>query len=265
LGRIILRSGDVVGVEFRQKVCKTDDLHTDGGGKEELLDDNVVLFPRDWLGPRDELIPIGRPPERSANGQADDGAPAPTDPAPTADDFWSEGSAALQSALRAPEDFAAIEARAGGWSGRRIRALTVGAFCAIVLVCVAVFATGGERGRPQPAGTALASTDTLRAEAGLRGHDARASVAQSRPVARAAHPKRRALTHRHVRTVIVEQVHYVMAPPSTASPSAPSTASPSVPSQSTTATSTRSASSNAQKQPATGADGVLGPGTSPDG
>ncbi len=257
MGRILLLSGDVVGVEFQQKVCKTDDLHTDGGGGEELLDDNVVLFPRDWLGPRDELIPIGRPPERSANGPADHGGPTPT-----ADDFWSEGSAAVQNALRAPEDFAAIEARAIDWSRRRIRALAIGALCAVVLVCVAVFATGGERGRPHAAGRPLASTDTLRAEAGLRGHDARAAVAQ--PRAPAARPKRRAL-HQHTRTVVVERVRYVTAPSSTASQAASPTTSASVPSQSTAATSAGSTSSNAQKQPATGADGVLGPGTSPDG
>ena len=226
------------------------------------MDDNVVLFPRDWLGPRDELIPIGRPPERSANGQAGDG-----EPAPTADDFWSEGSAAVQSALRAPADFEAIEARAGGRSGRRARALTIGALCAVVLICVAVFATGGERGRPHTAAAApsVASTDTLRAEAGLRGHDARASVPPARPRTRADHPQRRAVTHHRPRTtVIVEQVHYI----TTASPASPSVspAPPlSVPSQSTTATRASSASSYVQKQTATGANGALGPGTSPDG
>ena len=260
MGRILLLSGDVVGVEFRQKVCKTDDLHTDGGSGEELLDDNIVLFPRDWLGPRDELIPIGRPPERSANGPADEGGPAPT-----ADDFWSEGSAAVQSALRAPEDFEAIGARPGGWSQRRLRALAVGALCATVLLCVALFATGGERGRPQAAGHALASTDTLRAEAGLRGHDARAAVLQPRARARGFRPRRRPVTHHRTKTVVVVQVHYVTASPSTGSQSAGSATSPSVSLQSTTATSVRPASSNAQKRPATGSDGVLGPGTSPDG
>ncbi len=177
----------------------------------------------------------------------------------------------MQSALRAPEDFEAIGARPSSWSGRRVRALTAGAVCAVVLICVAVFATGGERGRPQAtgpahaAGHALASTDTLRAEAGLRGHDARAAVAESPAPARPARPKRHAVTHSRVRAVVVERVRYVAAPSSTASQSAPLTTSASVPSHSTTATSARPASSTSQSQPAVGADGVLGPGTSPDG
>lgn len=61
--------------------------HTNGG--EGLLDDNVVRLPRDWLGPRDELIPFGPSSDKSA---------AP----PTADDFWGEGSALVQDALSAP-------------------------------------------------------------------------------------------------------------------------------------------------------------------
>jgi hypothetical protein len=61
--------------------------HTNGG--EGLLDDNVVRLPRDWLGPRDELIPIGPISDKSA-------------PPPTADDFWGESSALVQDALSAP-------------------------------------------------------------------------------------------------------------------------------------------------------------------
>jgi hypothetical protein len=54
-----------------------------------------VRLPRDWLGPREELVPVGR----AAGPVApfgDDGLP------PTADAFWSEDSAALHDALQAP-------------------------------------------------------------------------------------------------------------------------------------------------------------------
>ncbi len=47
---------------------------------------NVVQFPRDWFGPREELVPLGEP-------------PAPV----RADDFWGEGSASIHDAMQAPE------------------------------------------------------------------------------------------------------------------------------------------------------------------
>jgi hypothetical protein len=55
--------------------------------------DNVVPLPRDWLGPRDQLVPVGKV------AAADRAGSAP----PTAEDFWSEDSAALQDAWQAPE------------------------------------------------------------------------------------------------------------------------------------------------------------------
>lgn len=55
----------------------------------------VVRLPRDWLGPREELVPFGP------------SAPPPAEPelasfAP--DDFWGERAAAIHSAVQAPED-----------------------------------------------------------------------------------------------------------------------------------------------------------------
>jgi hypothetical protein len=71
--------------------------------------DNVVRLPRDWRGPkdwldsRDELVPVGPP--ASAPAAAEPLSPAPSDAEPSplgADAFWSEGSAAIQDAVRAP-------------------------------------------------------------------------------------------------------------------------------------------------------------------
>jgi hypothetical protein len=61
-------------------------------------EDNVVRL-TDWLGPHEELVPFG------PNADAEDGSAAKPDRAgsvPTADDFWSESSAAVQDALTAP-------------------------------------------------------------------------------------------------------------------------------------------------------------------
>lgn len=56
--------------------------------------DNVVRLPRDWIGPREELIPFGPAADRQA--AEDDSAP------PSAADFWGEESAAIQDAVQAP-------------------------------------------------------------------------------------------------------------------------------------------------------------------
>jgi hypothetical protein len=68
-----------------------------------------VRLPRDWLGPREDLVPFGpradSPPaglagtsESEASGSAE-----PSGPPPSAQDFWSEQSASLQHALQGPE------------------------------------------------------------------------------------------------------------------------------------------------------------------
>lgn len=61
-------------------------------GGEHEAQPNVVRLPRDWLGPRDELVPFGPR------------VGTPTDERPTsAADFWGEQSAAIHDALQAPD------------------------------------------------------------------------------------------------------------------------------------------------------------------
>ena len=66
-----------------------------------------MRFPRDWFGPVEELVPFGvaSEPVDSHPGPKETGASvvelAP--PVPRAEDFWSEGSAAVQDAVQAPE------------------------------------------------------------------------------------------------------------------------------------------------------------------
>jgi hypothetical protein len=84
---------------------------SDRGGREGVLDDNVVRLPRDWLGPREDLIPFGTTSERGPSGGS----------VPTADDFWGESSAAVQDAVQRPpiqgHSRAPRRARRGGGSG----------------------------------------------------------------------------------------------------------------------------------------------------
>ncbi|HEX8976913.1 MAG TPA: hypothetical protein VF781_10405 [Solirubrobacteraceae bacterium] len=62
------------------------------------IDDNVIRL-TDWLGPREELVPFGPATDAQEARSPSPGAGAPV---PTAEDFWSESSAALQDALTAP-------------------------------------------------------------------------------------------------------------------------------------------------------------------
>jgi len=79
-------------------VCKpveTGDRQTEDVGGDRRNQHNVVRLPRDWLGPREELVPVG-PAAGPAAPLGEDGLP------PTAEAFWSEDSAALHDAVRAP-------------------------------------------------------------------------------------------------------------------------------------------------------------------
>jgi hypothetical protein len=59
----------------------------------------VIRLPREWLGPPEELVPIG-PAARARAAQRE----ATDSTSTTADAFWSEDSAALHDAVQAPLD-----------------------------------------------------------------------------------------------------------------------------------------------------------------
>jgi hypothetical protein len=71
-----------------------------------------VRLPRDWLGPRDELVPFGPRAESEAPDPpaTETGSDAP----PSADDFWGERSAAIHGALQAPESWADVDSAPSG-------------------------------------------------------------------------------------------------------------------------------------------------------
>jgi hypothetical protein len=79
-------------------------------GTGHQADSNVVRFPRDWLGPPEELVPLGRsessgaPVEASSSGPGPQPAETAPDPTSLADDFWAgEGAGAIHDVLRAPD------------------------------------------------------------------------------------------------------------------------------------------------------------------
>ncbi len=78
---------------------ETGDRRTEDSGGLTRNEENVIRLPREWLGPPEELVPVG-PAARARAAQRElDGATPPA-----ADAFWSEDSAALHDALQAPPD-----------------------------------------------------------------------------------------------------------------------------------------------------------------
>jgi hypothetical protein len=74
------------------------DGRTEDRGGLPRNEENVIRLPRDWLGPPEELVPIGS----AARSRPTQRAPEHDMP-PAADAFWSEDSAALHDALEAPD------------------------------------------------------------------------------------------------------------------------------------------------------------------
>jgi hypothetical protein len=104
--------------------------NTESGEQEAPPRTNVVRLPRDWLGPRDELVPFG---PRASSEDAEE-------PPPTAEDFWGERSASIHDALQAPAD--SIDPPAGTQARRRFdrrpRAAAVGGLAVALVVLIGV-------------------------------------------------------------------------------------------------------------------------------
>jgi hypothetical protein len=84
--------------EGRSASLSTEGPQTEAGRREKTPETNVVRLPRDWLGPREELVPFGpRADATAAEVVGSAGAP------PSANDFWGEQSGELQRALQGPE------------------------------------------------------------------------------------------------------------------------------------------------------------------
>jgi hypothetical protein len=261
-------------------------------------DDNVVRFPRDWFGPRDELVPFG--PSARADAETSE-----TEAPWSADDFWGGEAETSAHDVVAGDDCdsgrRAFRLRRPGWpwpAGSHLRARVNGriaARAALGLTAAAVLATVlvsvGTRGRPKPGPARhAAAMSRPRLDASVKaalarhpsnllaGGNARTSHKSSshlpRPVM--GHRQRISVHRRSVqkKTVTLQPVGYttpsseVATTPSgssassTTSSSSPATASaPATHASSGGSSGGSSASSN---HSATGANGTLGPGSSPD-
>ncbi len=276
----------------------TDGRQTEPGGRESLADNNVVRLPRDWLGPRDELIPFG--PSASEPEAGNDGRTGvPT----TADAFWGESSGLLQDAMPAPPDAwparpptrradarAAVRGRAGMISMLGAAAVIVGITLALVLAGTGAHSSGVRRLVASSAARPSAVTDSA-AQAG-RADSVRALARPHRGPARSAtflRRSQRVAGRRAARggssrlevhvtprtpTGTVQRVRYTRTSPpadtssGTTSPAPPSSApapAPAPPPTATVSGGTGGRALSSGSQPALGANGALGPGSSPDG
>jgi hypothetical protein len=257
-----------------------DGHHTEGDETAQPAE-KVVRLPRDWLGPREHLVPFGS------------GAAAPETP-PSAADFWGERSAAIHGALQAPaEDKAELRAGASdglaaprprraiaGFGARRVAAVTG---LAAAIAAVAVLATGvlGSSGSaPRTAGTArlnvaavLSNGVSRTLQRGLALLDASAGRSRRSPTTRhRASTVRRTPRSRPVFKRVHETAH--SHPIATASSASPAVARSSPPIGAHTYTPTTRSDSSPTVHPArssaatvspTGESGALGPIASPNG
>jgi hypothetical protein len=286
-----------------------DSRKTTQGDEGERGTENVVRLPRDWLGPRDELIPIG---SGARAAQAEDDAQTDALP-PTAASFWDEDSGSLQAPMQAPPGMwqptpaerqvqpAPRRLRARfGWavtgafiSRRRVTA-TVAVVAAGLLLVLAVIgrseggthnagdktasvhkktpvhtAAGANNARVKtktPVVTKIQPQPQSHRSARARSHAGRSRVRKHRIQVTTMHRRHRTRPTARPTNSTSEPVRattptYTGAPassPATSPP--PTTSAPSSPSASTDGAT----SSSSQHQPAFGASGSLGPGSSPD-
>ena len=267
--------------------------------------DNVVQLPRDWLGPREELVPFG-PRAWAQDASADQ--PAEEEGAFAADDFWGENSESLHTAVRGPVATSAAEAAPGGLDpaaqgtpapvvdavARRSRpgfSLRVPVAAAAVVaatvaaVAVLVLIGGAGPGRAPAVNAASANSEALIGHLSSTGGTIDADVRrlaslrlitvrrQHRPPA--ARPLPHTVSARVARAVggssgggTAPSVPALPGPSYTPSSTASSANAPvtSAPSGASSDSAGASSSSSSPKnQPAFGANGTLGPGSSPNG
>jgi hypothetical protein len=175
-----------------------------------------VRLPRDWVGPREELVPFG-PAARARANRSTDPASVELLP-PAAHDFWGEDSAALHDAMQAPPvDSPAPQPAVGRperrrrrrWSVRRFdlswrsspwrhvrvrNPLILGVPAAALTALAIALVTPGAPNRSGPGGAAVAA----RPQAHVTGSGAGAGIATRSKAARRARlatPTRSAPTH----------------------------------------------------------------------
>jgi hypothetical protein len=246
-------------------------------------DDNVVQLPRDWLGPREDLVPFGPsavpdPPEAEPGAQEREDVAAGAAVSP--DDFWGERSAALQNALdhddEAGQRFAPVGARRSELRLRfeRLRRPSVAAGAAALLALAVVgslllFDRGAANKGSSVASrlTPSQGSATWPWHRPLRLSVPRRAAAAHHPVSAARHAGQ--TRHLAVRYTARSSSSTAATPPVYAASPTPSAATPVTVSTSTpagTSSPTVPTTNSAQRKsstPAFGERGALGPGRSP--
>ncbi len=218
-------AGRTPNLRRREKGLQTlenDGQHSHPGDEEVDATANVVHFPGDWFGPREELVPVGpratpkddaEGPGRAerrdrgkglGHGDADEvAAPTPV----RADDFWGKASASIHDAMEgpsAPEPASPVQRRKPtrrfrrpalpAMSGGRGALRVAGVGCAAVLLVIAVVGSvwrpGSTRGTRESAGLAPAVIVPSAPVVSAPSVHARARTARSRPRAHRARAHR---------------------------------------------------------------------------
>lgn len=132
-------------------------------------EDKVIRLPRDWLGPREELVPFGpsaergghglrasepplgerNPPDQDASARPSlEEVPSPPPDPVSPDDFWGERSAALQGPLEEADRAGARDGESQpGRRRRRALVLAAGAAAAVAVV-ILTLSLLGQSSRP---------------------------------------------------------------------------------------------------------------------
>jgi hypothetical protein len=267
---------------------ETGDRQTEDVSGVTRSEANVVPFPRDWLGPPEELVPLGRPSRgHTTEPNPDDELP------PAAEAFWSEDSAALHDAVQAPAvslDAPSVPAsRSRGSRGSRGSLsglkLALAGVAAVVLVVLAVIGTTERAPGTKPASihhhlpaaglnagvqfeSAISTVLRQGAKSVLAAHQI--DRAHSRPVDAHSPPVEHHARARHsphiatVRHLVSHAATVVPSPSSDVAAGTPVTGATPAPTDTGSATSSTS-DHTATSAPTTafGANGLLGPGSSP--
>ncbi len=129
----------------------SEDDRARGSRPDDEQADKVIRLPRDWLGPRDELVPFGPsagdpeassdPPDQAQKASGAAGG-ASDEQTRSAEDFWGERSAAVQGPLDESDRDLGENGHAGGAAGSladRVRSrMPVLAAAAALVVAIAV-------------------------------------------------------------------------------------------------------------------------------
>lgn len=250
--------------------------------KEEPDEDtNILRFPRDWFGPPEELVPFG--PRADLGPDVGPGpSPARSESAcspPSADAFWTEESAKVQGAVRAPEAAVGIGAPSAAAASRAASRLTgirhspsgrivLACSAALVLFVASLMALGGAGGRQTRSTPRIAAIQnrTWSAISGSQNINHRAATAERTAGRRRFQGRQGTPPATATRTPAESSPAPASESANAASaqtPPSPASAE-SVQSRTTGQTGASPASAQASHQPAFGPSGVLGPGSSPD-